>query len=154
VGQQRFRPQGSDPRTERIGPAASALSRILNGGPAGGALAQTKAAKLRKDATAGYNAAIKKFHDLSKYGDGDDGENFDWFSYGKTQLHGHFSGEDIKIAEMWRGSIARAPALVNSPDFHAWGTRMIKRYGLSGPRAEGVVGYVAGAFRPAVVRKR
>jgi len=140
---------------ERIGPPASALSRILNGG-AGGALAQTKAAAAYRGALGAYSRTIReggalrkgrlqKFYDLSKYGDGDE-PDFDWRSYGCTQLHGHFDAADRKAAELWRGSIARAPRLVNDAGFQRWGAAMIRKYKLSAPQARGVIGYVVGSF--------
>jgi hypothetical protein len=126
---------------EPIGPPASALSRILNGGGGAKAAFATRArgAALRK------SGRVRKFYDVTKGGP-DDGDDFDWRSYGYSQLHGHFDPADRKAAELWRGTIARAPRLVNDAGFQRWGAAMIKKYRLSAPMAKGVIGYVVGSF--------
>jgi hypothetical protein len=135
-----------DEMIQRIGPAASALSRILNGDSS----ATKRAAAMYRQALGEYastirkGAAVRKFHDVTKSGEPE--SDFDWKSYGRMQLHGHFDAADAKTAEIWRGSIARAPSLVNDAGFHAWGRKMLRKYNLSAPMAKGVLGYIAGSF--------
>jgi hypothetical protein len=124
---------------ERIGPAMSAVSRILSGAPCGGAKAAFVAT------LAGRGGGIQKFYDLSENGP-DDGDDFDWRSYGRSRLHGHFDPADRKVAELWRGTIARVPSLVNDAWLRQLGRGDDQEYRLSAPMARGVIGYVVGSF--------
>jgi hypothetical protein len=94
---------------DRLGPPAAALSRLLHGDAAKRAFAA--------------RGRIAKFFDVEKHGTGDDGDDFDWRSYGRTQLHGHFDAADRKVAELWRGTIARVPSLASGVNFRSGARR-------------------------------